>query len=76
MAGLLTTLLTDYQTHLKRFRNRRFLRATMAACSLVAIAEGEISLGERIRGGAEPQSGELTPEQRESLEALGYLEED
>jgi len=34
------------------------------------------ALGERIRGGAEIQRGELTPEQRESLEALGYLEED
>jgi len=33
------------------------------------------ALGERIRAGAALQTGELTPEQRESLEALGYLEE-
>ena len=32
-------------------------------------------LGEGIRGGAAPEIGELSPEQRESLEALGYLEE-
>ena len=49
MAGLLRTLLTDYQKELERHRNRPFLRATMAACALVATADGEVTFGERIR---------------------------
>lgn len=49
MAGLLETLISDYQTELDRHRNRPFLRATMAACALVAAADGEVTFGERIR---------------------------
>lgn len=49
MSGLLSTLLSDYQTQLQRHRNRPFLAATMAACALVATADGEVSFGERIR---------------------------
>ena len=49
MPGLLSSLLRDYQTQLKRHRNRPFLEATMAACALVASADGEVSFGERIR---------------------------
>lgn len=49
MAGFLTSLLGDYQLQLERHRNRPFLEATMAACALVASADGEISFGERIR---------------------------
>ncbi len=49
MAGFLRTLITDYQTQLQRHRNRPFLKATMAACALVAIADGEVTFGERIR---------------------------
>ena len=49
MAGFLTSLLGDYQLQLERHRNRPFLESTMAACALVASADGEISFGERIR---------------------------
>ena len=49
MAGFLRTLLTDYQAELERHRNRPFLRATMGACALVAMADGEVTFGERIR---------------------------
>jgi tellurite resistance protein len=47
--GVLSTLIRDYQTQLLRHRNRPFLEATMAACALVASADGEVSFGERIR---------------------------
>ena len=49
MAGFLTSLLGDYRLQLERHRNRPFLEATMAACAMVAAADGEISFGERIR---------------------------
>jgi tellurite resistance protein TerB len=49
MASFLSELLGDYRTALERHRNRPFLKATMAACALVAIADGDISLSERIR---------------------------
>jgi len=49
VSGFLTTLLNDYATELERYRNRPFLKATMAACALAASASGEISFAERIR---------------------------
>lgn len=49
MAGFLHNLIENYQDHLERQRNRPFLRATMAACALVASADGEVSFGERVR---------------------------
>lgn len=49
MPGFLTSLLTDYREGVERQRNRPFLRASMAACALVAAADGEVSFGERIR---------------------------
>jgi len=49
MSGFLSELLTEYQVQIERHRNRPFLRAVMAGCSLVAIADGEVSLSERIR---------------------------
>lgn len=49
MAGFLATLRSDYQLQMERHRNRPFLEATMAACALVATADGEVSFGERIR---------------------------
>ena len=49
MASFLTSLLSEYHLQLERHRNRPFLEATMAACALVAVADGEISFGERIR---------------------------
>lgn len=47
--GFIETLLNNYQDHLERQKNRPFLRATMAACALVASADGKISFAERIR---------------------------
>lgn len=47
--GFLSTLTDKFQEELDRHRNRPFLRATMAACALVAAADGEVSLAERVR---------------------------
>jgi len=43
------TLIGNFQDALERNRNRPFLTATMAACSLVATADGVVTLGERVR---------------------------
>ena len=47
--SFLNTLINNFQEALERNRNRPFLNATMAACALVATADGKISLGERVR---------------------------
>ncbi|CCQ74696.1 tellurite resistance TerB family protein [Magnetospira sp. QH-2] len=47
--GFLSVLTERFQAELERQRNRPFLRASMAACALVAAADGEVSLGERVR---------------------------
>ncbi len=47
--GFIGTLTEHYREQMERNRNRPFLRATMAACALVAIADGVVSLGERVR---------------------------
>ncbi len=49
MPGFLSSLIGDYQAQMERHRNRPFLQATMAACALVAVADGEVSFNERIR---------------------------
>lgn len=49
MTGFLDSLLNDYQTQMARHRNRPFLRASMAACALAAVADGAPTLSERIR---------------------------
>lgn len=49
MTGFLQSLITDYRLQMERNRNRPFLQATMAACALVATADGEVALSERIR---------------------------
>lgn len=49
MSGIIGTLIDSYEEHLERVRNRPFLEATMAASALIAIADGEISLGEKVR---------------------------
>ena len=49
MSGFLGTLLERYQGHLERQRNRPFLEAAMAACALVSIVDGDVSLSERIK---------------------------
>jgi len=47
--SFLNTLLNNFQEALERNRNRPFLGAAMAACALVATADGKVSLGERVR---------------------------
>lgn len=49
MPGILKSLVDNYQTHLERQRNRPFLEGVMAACALVATADGEVSFAERVR---------------------------
>ena len=47
--GFLATLTDKFQEQMERHRNRPFLRAVMAACALVAAADGKVSLAERVR---------------------------
>ena len=47
--GFLNSLLQQHREHLERQRNRPFLRAAMAACSVVALADGEVSFAQRVR---------------------------
>ena len=47
MAGFLSTLMGVFREQLERNRNRPFLRATMAASALVAMAEGRVTFPER-----------------------------
>jgi tellurite resistance protein TerB len=49
MPEFLQTLSQLYQVQLERYRNRPFLRATMAACALVSTASGAVSLRQRVR---------------------------
>ena len=49
MTGFLRTLINAYQDHVTRQKNLPFLEGVMAACALVASANGEISFGERVR---------------------------
>ncbi len=49
MSGFLASLRNDYRLHMTRHRNRPFLKAVMAACSLAAVADGEVSFSERMR---------------------------
>ncbi len=47
--NFLETLLNHFSDHLERQRNLPFLQATMAACALVASADGNVSFTERVR---------------------------
>ncbi len=49
MPGILGNLVANYRSHIERQANRAFLEGVMAACALVASADGEISFGERVR---------------------------
>ena len=49
MTGFLRTLINDYHDHVTRQKNLPFLEGVMAACALVASADGEITFGERVR---------------------------
>lgn len=49
MSELISSLRQLLQEQLERRRQRGFLEAAMAACALVAAADGRVSLGERSR---------------------------
>ena len=49
MPGFISSLLSDYKTQVERHKKRPFLNGTMAACALVAIADGQVSFSERVR---------------------------
>ncbi len=49
MAGLLQALSRRMHTQLERHHNLPFLKAMMAACAVVAIADGTIAFSQRIR---------------------------
>lgn len=49
MSRFLASLLDDYELELDRHRQRPFLKASMAACALAAVADGAPTLSERIR---------------------------
>ena len=49
MTSFLDHLTKLYQEQVERYRNRPFLKAAMAACALVAIANGKVSFSQRVR---------------------------
>ncbi len=49
MAGFLSTLKGMYQAQMERHHNQPFLKATMAACAMVATADGNVSFSEQVR---------------------------
>ncbi len=49
MSGFLESLKRNYLTHIERQKNRPFLEGVMAACAMVATADGEVSFAERVR---------------------------
>jgi tellurite resistance protein len=49
VAGFLGALKDQYHTVMERHHNLPFLKATMAACALVATADGEVGFSERVR---------------------------
>jgi tellurite resistance protein TerB len=49
MAGFLQSLKDQYRAHVLRHENLPFLRACMAACALVATADGRVSFTQRVR---------------------------
>ncbi len=49
MSGFLKKLTEVYRERIAKHRNRPFLKAAMAACALVAMANGTVSFRQRIR---------------------------
>ncbi len=49
MTGVLENISKLYNDTIDRHRNRPFLEATMAACAMVAMADGSVSLRERVK---------------------------
>lgn len=49
MSGFLENLKRNYLSHMERQKNRPFLEGVMAACAMVATADGKVSFAERVR---------------------------
>lgn len=49
MSSILADLIQGYSEEFQRHRHRPFLRATMAGCALVSMAEGLVTLRHRVR---------------------------
>ena len=49
MTGFLSSLIEQYRQELEKHRNWSFLKASMAACALVAIANGSVAFRQRVR---------------------------
>ncbi len=49
MSGFITSLRKSFQHQVDRHHNLPFLKATMAACALVATADGHVSFSESVR---------------------------
>ena len=49
MSGIFECLKRNYQSLMERQSNRPFLKEIMAACKMVANAEGTISFAEQVR---------------------------
>ena len=49
MPGILDNLKTFFQNRNEKEQNRPFLEATMAACAMVSVSEGQVSFADRIR---------------------------
>ena len=49
MTQILSNITDLLSTQIKQYRNKPFLKATMAACALVATANGKVSLYQRMK---------------------------
>ena len=49
MSGIFKSLKRNYQSLMERQSNRPFLEGVMAACAMVASADGTVSFAERVR---------------------------
>ena len=49
MAGFFDSLINNYREQVERHRQRPLLEASMAACALTAMADGNVSFPERVR---------------------------
>ncbi len=49
MTGFLHNLTHRYQEQMERHKNRPFLNGCMAACALVATADGNVTFSQRVR---------------------------
>ena len=49
MSGFIESLKNSYLSRMERQKNRPFLEGVMAACAMVATADGNVSFAERVR---------------------------